>query len=76
MLVTLSGIVTLVRLVQLENAEALIVVTFFPLIDEGITTSIPFPEYPIIKSLSAVEAHKSPSSVMPNSASQTTGQFE
>ena len=39
MLVTLSGIVTLARLVQFLNAESPMLVTAFPSISDGITTS-------------------------------------
>jgi hypothetical protein len=48
MLVTLSGIVTLVRLIQPENAQAPILTTGFPSMVSGITTSPPGPVYPVM----------------------------
>ncbi len=48
MLMTLSGIVTLVRLVQPENASHPMLVTNRPLIVSGMVTAPPGPMYPVI----------------------------
>ena len=48
MLVTLSGIVTLLMLVQFWNALTPIVVTFFPPSVDGIERAEALPVYPVI----------------------------
>ena len=48
MLVTLLGIVTLVRLVQKQNVIAPMLVTGRPLIVLGMATSPPEPVYPVM----------------------------
>jgi hypothetical protein len=49
MLVTLLGIVTLVRRVQKENAEFPMLVTGLPLTSAGITNSLAEPVYFVIE---------------------------
>src|ERR1017187_6884950 len=48
MLVTLLGIVTLVRLVQLKNASPPMLVTGKPLVVSGMVTAPPGPVYPVM----------------------------
>jgi hypothetical protein len=48
MFVTLFGIVTLFRLMQLKNAPFPMLVTGRPLIEPGMVTSPPGPVYPVI----------------------------